>query len=88
MSLLSSTPTVESCDKLADKAMIQVESALTSLINAQQQAEEAVRMIDAQLDTLMTRKSHILKRSERLENMIEGMNDVLYPLERAEAVNA
>lgn len=88
MSLLSSTPTVESCDKLADKAMIQVESALTSLINAQQQAEDAVRMIDAQLDTLIARKSHILKRSERLENMIENMSDVLYPLDKAEAVNA
>lgn len=76
----------DTCDKLADKAIIQTEHTLTGLIDALRKSDEAVGHIDNQLETLMRRKDQIIKRSERLESMIDALSEALHPVDPNETV--
>lgn len=79
-------PKTESCDLLADKAIDQTKADLTGLINALAKSDEAVSLIDGQLESLMKRKDQIMKRSERLEVMIDNLSEALHPVDPNEIV--
>ncbi|WP_339118953.1 hypothetical protein [Halomonas sp. BMC6] len=79
MLIFSAKP--ESCDHIADNALIQSERALHGLIDALAKSESVVDQIDAQIDSLMARKAMILKRNERIESVIDAMSEALHPVD-------
>lgn len=80
------TTKTESCDHIAEHALIQSERALHGLIEALAKSENSLDQIDGQIESLLRRKDAILKRNDRIETLIDAMSDALHPVDPNEVV--